>query len=616
MAATLDDDGDDVSGPDAETPGRPHGRWGRVVAIALGVATLGGAAAGGYFWSRHAARVRAEAELAAACDRSERAACGVLCDRAPPVPSACVRLGAALTDGPAARRDEPRALRAFERACGGGDFDGCARLGRALYNGSGTRRDPTRARGHFQAACDGGSSLGCAGLGHLMMFGHGGAPRDAKGAVALFQRSCDAGEPRGCASLAVATLNGTGVEQDRDRAFSLFSDVCAKKVGRGCLGKALMLFNGLGAERDEATAVALLREACDGDTQDACAELGQAHLLGRGVPQDLPRAVQLLERACTEAPPSGCAVLAELVLTGQAGTPDPKRALALLERACEHEQPEGCSALGMVLLTGAAGIPADPTRGERLVRKACEDQASPVACGQLATLEAQGVEPVRQDLPSALRRARGACDQGYPPACTLSGMLLLEPSRSAADAAEAAKLLELGCRSGDGNGCALLGAQLIEGRGQDRDPKRGLELLRDACEKLSSVQGCAMLARARVLAGLGSPEERKQAAELAGALCLQGEASSCIVAAAAHIEGRGVPRDLDRGARYLVFACTGGFDPACQLKQRLPAGLVKKLETELASNQAALAASAAAAASAPPPRPPPTSLSLLPGAGP
>ncbi len=161
----------------------------------------------------------------------------------------------------------------------------------------------------------------------------------------------------------------------------------------------------------------------------------------------------------------------------------------------------------------------------------------------------------------------------------------------------------------------MLGAQLVEGRGQARDEKRGLLLLRDACDKLASVQGCAMLARAGVLAGLGTPEERKRGAELAGALCLQGEASSCIVAAAAHIEGRGVPVDLDRGARFLVFACTGGFEPACQLKRRLPAGLIGKLEAELASSQAA-AASAAASAHAPPPRPPATSLSLLPGAGP
>ncbi|HOU93312.1 MAG TPA: hypothetical protein PLU22_19805, partial [Polyangiaceae bacterium] len=103
--AGTDDDGAEAEGEGGDPGGDPDGldgrssppprrrRWGRVFAALLGVAALGAAATGGYLWSRHAAKVRLEAELAAACERAEPGACGVLCDRTPPVVSACLRLG-------------------------------------------------------------------------------------------------------------------------------------------------------------------------------------------------------------------------------------------------------------------------------------------------------------------------------------------------------------------------------------------------------------------------------------------------------------------------------------------------------------------------------------------
>jgi TPR repeat protein len=57
-----------------------------------------------------------------------------------------------------------------------------------------------------------------------------------------------------------------------------------------------------------------------------------------------------------------------------------------------------------------------------------------------------------------------------------------------------------------------------------------------------------------------------------------------VVVAVAFLEGRGVDRDEERGARYVLMACDGGYKPACELRKRLPPALVAKIEKEVAAS--------------------------------
>jgi uncharacterized protein len=570
-------------------PPGPLRRWWAVAVLALVVA----AAVAYYLYNERRKRIL-EAELVAACARDQRDACGALCARTPPDYAACYRLGKVLSTGSPTQRDEDRATRLFDKVCATGHADACAQLGRAYYNGSGAKRDLSRARIEFEASCRKNSALGCAGLGHMIMLGQGGLPRDTKKSFDLFQSSCNAGEPRGCASLAVAYLNGAGTDRDLGRAYSIFDRTCQQGIDRGCLGKGAMLFEGQGVNRDEKGAVGLFRKACDGETKDACAYLAMAYLAGRGVERSEQRALALFAQACEAAPPAGCAVLGEIYASGQASDDDPKAAEKYYRRACEFGLPEGCLAIGMATLTGALGIARDEQKGATLIRDACEKDKSLLACSQLAMLELQGVGPIQKDPANARRRADEACTGGYPPACSLVGTLLLHGAEGR-EPAQAARYFEKACEAGDGAGCALQGAQLVDGDGIARDRTKGLELIKLSCEQLNAHQGCAMYARALMLGSEGH-DGLKKGVNLAERLCAQAELNSCLLAAAGYIEGRGVERDLERGARFLVVACEAGLEPACKLEKRLPADVVSKVEKQArdAIAQAAAAHSARA----------------------
>jgi uncharacterized protein len=550
----------------------------------------------GYYVYNERRKRALEVELQAACQRDQREACGALCARTPADHSACFRLGRLLNTGTSKQRDEERATRLFDKVCATGHADACAELGRAYYNGVGTKRDVGRARVQFEASCGKNSALGCAGLGHMIMLGQGGLGRDAKKSFDLFRRSCDAGEPRGCASLAVAYLNGSGVERDIKRAFSIFDRTCQQGIDRGCLGKGAMLFEGQGIARDEKSAVGLFQKACDGETKDACAYLAMANLTGRGTERNETRALGLFAQACEAAPPAGCAVLGEIHASGQAGDGDPKAAEKYYRRACEYGLPEGCLAVGMATLTGALGIARDEQKGAAMVRDACEKEKSLLACSQLAMLELQGVGPIKKDPAAARRRADEACTGGYPPACTLVGTLLLHTAE-AREPAQAARYFATACEQGDGAGCALEGAQLVDGDGIARDRPKGLKLIQDSCERMNAPQGCAMYARALLLGAEGNQGLGK-AVKLAESLCAQGDLGSCMLAAAGYVEGRGVEKDLEHGARFLVVACQAGLEQACKLKKRLPADVVEKVEKQ-ASEAIAQAAAAHSARAVP-----------------
>jgi TPR repeat protein len=198
----------------------------------------------------------------------------------------------------------------------------------------------------------------------------------------------------------------------------------------------------------------------------------------------------------------------------------------------------------------------------------------------LAIFELSGGTTIKRDPEQALKRARAACDAGFPPGCTLLGGLVVQGLSGKPDVQEAAGLFKRGCEGGDANGCAYYGAQMLEGQGMDRDAENGLKILERSCRAQGSLQGCSMFARALVL-GQGGKARVAEGAEQAEKLCKLGEVQSCLIAGVAFGQGKGVKRDIPRAAGLVVRACAAGFGPACQLEQRLPKDVVAKAKAAL-----------------------------------
>jgi TPR repeat protein len=126
-----------------------------------------------------------------------------------------------------------------------------------------------------------------------------------------------------------------------------------------------------------------------------------------------------------------------------------------------------------------------------------------------------------------------------------------------------------------------------------------MKVLAKSCETMLSPKGCAMYARALVL-GADGKDGMKKGAQIAEAVCAQGDPTSCVLAGMAYLEGRGVERDRQRGTRFVLLACSSGYEPACKLKKRLPADLVKKVEEEVSRAAPGASAAAPASSGAPP----------------
>jgi TPR repeat protein len=197
-------------------------------------------------------------------------------------------------------------------------------------------------------------------------------------------------------------------------------------------------------------------------------------------------------------------------------------------------------------------------------------------------LEMQGVGSIKKDPADALRRVTKACNSGSPQGCSMLGTLQMQGVQGKPDPEAAARSFKQACDGGDGDGCAFYGAQMADGQGVKKDMQKGLKLLEASCKQMGSLRGCSMYARAMLL-GAGGKDKEKDGVQLAESLCAQGGAQSCLLAGIANIQGRGVKRNLERGASFIVGACQAGFPPACAMQKHLPPAIVKKVKKDAAA---------------------------------
>ncbi len=186
------------------------------------------------------------------------------------------------------------ALPLAARACDGGEPVGCGTLAWLVRDS-----DPPRASRAAQQACAGGNGRGCTALGTLRAAGTGGLAKDDAAAAGLWQQGCERGDPLGCHFLGEALDTGTGVARDSRRARKLWYEACEYQgLGVSCAAMGFYFVSGRASQKDIERGKYYLGMACYHGAAEAC--LARARW---GTPEeaarDRKRACDLgLQKAC------------------------------------------------------------------------------------------------------------------------------------------------------------------------------------------------------------------------------------------------------------------------------------------------------------------------------
>jgi hypothetical protein len=160
---------------------------------------------------------------------------------------------------------------------------------------------------------------------------------------------CDGGNADSCFNLAIAHVEGEGVERDRDRARALFDQACTGGNVSACTQLALRL-----DWKADATRVGeLLAKTCEAGDALACRTYGQELIRGKRLASNGPsgaspgsdtaRGERLLERSCELADPHGCPFWAAHLLNHKS---DAKQAREVVDADCQRGNGRACAFLG------------------------------------------------------------------------------------------------------------------------------------------------------------------------------------------------------------------------------------------------------------------------------
>lgn len=286
---------------------------------------------------------RQQAQLEAACDRREAAACrnlAILLGSGPQVGAllafaseleTCARNGAGCERVRSWRErlahEEAQAqrssLQGAEELCSKGQPVACWQAQEIYATGDGTSRDDSRAASFatqaltaLRTSCNGGPCLSS----------------DAERTLAL----CNGGDGRAC--LEVAKAYPGGAAPLRQRAVRLLRDRCGSASPESCRLAAEELRQS--PRRKPGELAPLLEKGCSGKDGQSCAALATLYASGEDVQQDASRseryfrqAAELLAADCEANQPAACTAAADLYAAGRGVTRDDARAAQLREKA-------------------------------------------------------------------------------------------------------------------------------------------------------------------------------------------------------------------------------------------------------------------------------------------
>jgi TPR repeat protein len=155
---------------------------------------------------------------------------------------------------------------------------------------------------------------------------------------------------------------------------------------------------------------------------------------------------------------------------------DPKNE-AECKAECDKGSVESCFSFGKLTRR-------DRARAVPALTKACEGGVAD-ACGALGSVlepDTEKSKNVKAEALEALKWAEKGCRDGSGYACEIAGDLLtLDPDLQIVDYARGIKRYVRGCNLGNPDACSMAANELLSGKNVPRDPGRALQLLQQAC---------------------------------------------------------------------------------------------------------------------------------------
>ena len=143
-----------------------------------------------------------------------------------------------LSQGRGVKKDVPRALELFEKACLLWRLDACESLADAYFDGSDAPQDVAKAFNFYGIACYNGLKAACTNLGAIYERSIGEAIKaDESEAASLFSEACEKDDARGCLNLARRLESGDKKQAAalRQKAQKLHEKECEAGLAKKCM---------------------------------------------------------------------------------------------------------------------------------------------------------------------------------------------------------------------------------------------------------------------------------------------------------------------------------------------------------------------------------------------
>ena len=206
-------------------------------------------------------------------------------------PAACYGAGVVSSGGYGTASNSADAIEAFSKACEFGLDEGCGSA--AILRVESAPDDETRATALDEARKVGGrgDASTCFALGQIE------AERTHHPVAANFYRdACRLGDGVGCRALALAYIDGEGVDRDPVQAASAFEKGCIAEVSdvTSCAYYGYARYQNAENDEERATATTIWSSACDAEAAEACFRMALVE----------PGNMTWVKRACEFSPDS------------------------------------------------------------------------------------------------------------------------------------------------------------------------------------------------------------------------------------------------------------------------------------------------------------------------
>lgn len=308
----------------------------------------------------------------------------------------------------AARKNDPEALKWYQRSAAQGDAEGLHRLGVMYASGRAINRNDQEAIRLYRLAVEKNNARALNSLGWMYASGHGVTQDDIK-AVKLYRQAAARGTRGAQTNLGWMYEEGRGVPKDDKEAVRWYRLAAEQDYPRALVNLGRMHEEGRGVPKDDVEAVRWYRRAAEQGNTSAQFKLGASFAFGRGVPQDATEAVKWFRLAAEQGDPTAQFNLGVAYANGHGISQDDVEAVKWYRSAAEQDFAPAQFKLGASLAFGH-GVPQDDTEAVKWLHLAAE-QGLASAQHNLAIHYSKG-QGVPQDDAEAVKWYHLAAEQG------------------------------------------------------------------------------------------------------------------------------------------------------------------------------------------------------------